>query len=323
MILSLVYDGGVLGFFAARAFLLPASPPPIAAINYGVPFLFAPLVIALPLAALSRSRAAVLVTLAVLVLAVALYGPFFTPRFTAPPPLTGGPLTAMAFNLGADNPQPAQNVAAIAKQQADVVAVEEVIPLTARALRAGLAGLYPYMLLEPGRDTGILSRYPIVASEVFRPAGFGREAVQATLDVNGTPVQVIVVHPEPPLAVQPPGWPVPIGLDTAELERQIAAIAERAATLSGPVVVLGDFNMSDQSPGYSQLRAVLRDSFREAGTGFGFTFPIAQPGGGPGPLTRIDYIFYSRALYVEQADVVCEGGSDHCYVVARLRRVAS
>ena len=323
-VLCAVYAGGVLGFFVLRTCPLPA-PPTLSALNYAAPFLFGPLVLILPLAFVSGTRPAIALALAVLALFLVLYGPFFLPRSEAVPPLEGGPLSAMSFNLGFKELQPQQNLIAIAGEAADIVAVEELTPLAAQAFHKGLAELYPYTVLTD-MDTGLLSRYPIRRSEFFQPAGTVRPALHAVLDVNGTSLEVIVVHPQPPSAVYWPGTHVPIGIDDQGLNRQIVAIAGRAAALPGPVLVMGDFNMSTDSPAYNAMAAVLRDSFREAGWGLGFTFPRNLSIDNltlVGPLIRIDYIFHSEALYTEESRVVCQGGSDHCYLTARFRFVAN
>jgi len=94
------------------------------------------------------------------------------------------------------------------------------------------------------------------------------------------------------------------------------------AAVTAPVVVQGDFTMSDQSRAYSALTTSLQDSFREAGTGLGRTFPNSLHLGRvriPGPLVRIDYVFHSPQLQATAATVNCiEGQSDHCAVVVVL-----
>ena len=322
--ISLANAAGVLGFFALR-FLLPRLPAPLALISYGGPFLFAPLLLLLPLAFLLRSRAAAISTMAVLVLFAVLYGPLFVPRLAPAPALTGEPLSVMTFNLGAYRAPPERLVSVIESENADVVAVQELVPATARALRDGLGTRYPYTILEPtAADTGLLSRHPIVASERFRPAGFGRLALHTVLDINGRLVQVIVVHPRPPGFRWRRRWPLAVGVSYDALSKEITDVARRAAALPGPVLVLGDLNISEQTPAYDRLAGVLGDTFREAGWGFGLTFPYRLQIDGtvvPRPLVRIDYVFHSSELYVREARVGCRGGSDHCYVVARLQRI--
>lgn len=324
--LCLVYAAGVFAFFALR-FLLPVWPPLLLVFSFLGPFLYLPLAWLLPLACISRAWAAIAAVLATLLLFLAVYLPFFLPRIGAAPALTGSPIKAMAFNLGPGVSQPEGLVAAISAEGADVVALEELYPAAARAFDKALAERYPYRILpaEPGAN-GLLSRYPILTHETFRPAGVGRPALHATLDPGGALLRVFILHPEPPVnAAGVPGGRVRPELFNPQLEAQMADVAARARALPGPVLVMGDLNMSDQSRPYVVLRRSLRDAFWEAGTGFGFTFPANRrvgPLAVPGPLVRIDYIWFNDALYALQARAGCQGGSDHCYVVARLAPVA-
>lgn len=323
--LCLAYAAGVFAFFSLR-FLLPVWPPLLLVFSFLGPFLYLPLAWLVPLACISRAWPAIAAVLAVLLLFLAIYLPFFLPRLGAAPAFTGSPITAMTFNLGPGVSRPEGLVAAISAEGADVVALEELYPAATRAFGEALAERYPYRILpaEPGA-TGLLSRYPILAHETFRPAGLGRPALHATLDCGGAELQVFVLHPEPPVkAAGVPGGRVRPELFNQHLEAQMADVAARAGALPGPVLVMGDLNMSDQSRPYVVLRRSLRDAFWEAGSGLGFTFPANRRVGKlaiPGPLVRIDYIWFNDALYALEAGVGCRGGSDHCYVLARLARV--
>ena len=90
----------------------------------------------------------------------------------------------------------------------------------------------------------------------------------------------------------------------------------------GPIILMGDFNLTDQTRHYSQITRTLTDVYREAGWGLGHTFPA----GGfyprvPLPLIRIDYIFHSRELAGLEARTGDSVGSDHIPVIARLSLV--
>jgi endonuclease/exonuclease/phosphatase family metal-dependent hydrolase len=105
----------------------------------------------------------------------------------------------------------------------------------------------------------------------------------------------------------------------------MADVARRVREEDGPVLLLGDLNMTDQSPAYRFLAAELQDAHRQAGWGFGFTYPYRLRLGGlpvPGPVVRIDYILFSEHYCATWTRVACGGGSDHCYLVAELHRSA-
>ncbi len=319
--LCLLYAAEVGSFFALRI-LLPQWPATLLLAGYVAPFYFTPLLALAPLAFLSRSRVAQAACLAVLLIFLLAYGPRFAPRLPAASTSTGKALTVMTFNLGPNRSQPAQLVSAIRAAGADVVAVQELFPAARNALQDGLADRYPYTILPPAPgSTGLLSRRPISQLEWFRPAGFGRTALRATLDVDGTGWTVFVVHPLPPHLSRCGTCRLRFRVDDGERERQVEDIAGRAAAVTGPVLIVGDFNMSEQSHAYDTISSRFGDAFREAGWGLGLTFPNGLQVGRlwvPMPFVRIDYIFHSAGLRATGSYVGCRGSSDHCYVVARL-----
>lgn len=80
--------------------------------------------------------------------------------------------------------------------------------------------------------------------------------------------------------------------------------------------LVGDLNLTDQSGEYDLLvEAGLVDAFREAGQGFGATFPTEQP------LMRIDYVWYSPTHFIaEEAQIGEQTGSNHLPVIVRLTK---
>ncbi len=263
-----------------------------------------------------------LTSLALVVLFTALYGGLFLPHSIAPKSPADRQLAMMTFNLGPRQSRPPELANAIAAEGADIVAVQELVPETVKALSEGLGKTYPYSILDlKVSTTGLLSRYPIQNYSRFQPAGRGRAALDATLNVNGSPLRIMAVHPLPPDIAWYKGLPLPIGVDGTKQANEIADITRRIQGMNGPVVVMGDLNMTDQSRGYAIISNVLQDAFAEAGWGLGFTFPHRVRFGPlaiPGPFLRIDYIFHSKDLRATQARVGCQGGSDHCYLVAQL-----
>lgn len=322
LLLCLVYFGGLLVLFCARV-LEPRWPPWLALLMTFTPFLFSPLVIILPLALWARSKtvmAAALVAAGVLLL---LYGSEFLTRPAPVSPATNDTLTVMTFNLGPGQAAPEQNLSAIEEEGADIVTVQELVPATVRLLRERLPQRYPYSILDlRAGTTGLLTRYPIVKSEWFQPAERERPVLHSTLDANGKPIHILAIHPLPPKITWRKTYPLPTGLDDAEQELVVSDILRRVALLQGPVLIMGDFNMTDQSQVYELVSTALIDSYREAGWGFGFTFPNNLKMRGlpvPGPLIRIDYVFHSSNLSAQLAQVSCKGGSDHCYLVVKLK----
>ena len=321
--LSWTYAAAILTFFALRA-LFPELPPPLALLNSLAPFVFLPLLLFVPLALWARSRSALIAGAIVLILFAGLYGPLFVPR-----PASGGceanpGLRVMTLNLGWHLGRGDDLLAIIEEQGPDVVGVQEITPAMAALFEQRLQATYPYMVLRPGEQTtGLLSRYPILTEDWIDSSGGGRPTLHALLDWDGVALNVFVMHPWAPGLEWAGGTLIPIGLHDAIPQRLVVEVATLTAATEGPTLLLGDLNITDHTPAYTRVANLLVDTFREAGWGFGFTFPNDLRIGGipiPGPLIRLDYIFRSEGLCTQWARVGCGGGSDHCYVVAQLAR---
>ncbi len=144
------------------------------------------------------------------------------------------------------------------------------------------------------------------------------------MNVRGNLLQIFAIHQFTPDISWYKNSLVPTGIDDREREPEILGLLARVRAETSPAIVMGDFNMSDQTRSYSRMTSQLQDSFVEAGWGFGFTFPSSLRVGKiilPGPWIRLDYIFHSAGLSAQTAQVKCEGSSDHCYVVGRLSLV--
>ncbi len=95
----------------------------------------------------------------------------------------------------------------------------------------------------------------------------------------------------------------------AEQARQLRRMLDAE---SHPFLVCGDFNSTPRSWVYAHLAGGLRDVFREAGSGWGATFPARLPA------IRIDYVLASPDWTVRRAQVDATLFSDHRPVVAEL-----
>jgi len=230
----------------------------------------------------------------------------------------------MSYNtLGLNQDAPAV-VAAIRASGADVVALQELNPVVAEAIRRELASEYPYQVLDPQPGVtgmGTLSRYPMQLTDYVLPGlWFGTPQV-LTLDLDGTLVALLNFH-------------VLAGRSAVDArERAARSVLDFVAAHPGPVIATMDLNATDLSAAYRLLSTALIDSWREAGWGLGHTFPgppfySASPDGGdqatpavplPTWLLRIDYVFHSPHFTATAAQVgPWDGVSDHQPVVAQL-----
>ncbi len=292
-------------------------------------YLFLPLPLVLLIAALSPNLLLRLGAALALLLFLALYGRLFLPRPPAPP--ANPSLTVMTYNVLAFNPRPDAVAETIAHADADVVALQELSAPIADALQARLATRYPYHVAteERGvRGMGVWSRYPL-RDTGQRLAGPWLSEPQV-LEVAHPEVSVTLINVHNrSLDISSPGWPARLHLSAPDREAAARSLVAFAQAHPGPLVVLGDFNATDQSRAYRLLRGALRDAWREAGFGIGHTFPGTN-GSGSGPphlgarqlpswLARIDYVFHSPNLQTLEVRIgPWDGGSDHRPVLARL-----
>jgi vancomycin resistance protein VanJ len=294
-----------------------------------LPFWFLPLLVLAPgVFLVSRSRAARALICVPGLLFVLLYGDRFLHLPAAASSARPEPtLTVMTYNVTRGDPGREEILSIIDKQDADVVALQEVPPKVAEAV-SGLSDRYPYQALHPTADgyagCAVLSRFPISEDEVLFLVEGMHLSQRLVLDVEGKRVHLFNVH------LQPPRLPgevrlaslllVPSYYDTTTQDRELARLLEELAGLEEPVLVVGDFNMTDQSEGYKRVTSELGDAFREVGWGFGHTYPDVEVRSVPTPfpLVRIDYIFHSREMTSLRAQVGDRGGPDHRYLVAEL-----
>jgi vancomycin resistance protein VanJ len=286
-------------------------------LGYVLPWLFAPLVVLLPGVLLRRSRPLWIFAAIPTVLFLLTYGHLYLPR---PPARAAGPtFTAVTYNVLYRNEDTDQVAAAIEAHNPDFFSLRELAPPMAQALESRFADQYPHYRTEP--DCGFWSHYPILAYEAFRlSGGEGAWAQQVVLDIDGRQVTVLSAHPRsPPLrGFHPFGLPlgIPTGFASAGRDADVRDLLGRLEYVDGPLVVIGDFNLSDQQALYAELTRHLRDAHRESGWGMGFTFTRFPRLGLP--MWRIDYVFHSPDLVALSTAVGDYGGSDHRPVSARL-----
>ena len=253
---------------------------------------------------------------------VILFGGLFLPRIGAKP-TAGRPIRVMAYNLygvkllptgeftGKRHGARQSEIDIIRASGADVVSLEELSQDAVDAINEQLGDLYPYRILKPNgiAGMGMLSKLPIGDEAVAPLSAGGFPGIRGQVEFNGRRITVLCAHPAPPLDEE---W-------AARAHREVVALAETARA-SKPVIVLGDFNMTDQHSDYRLLpRAGMRDAFREVGWGLGLTWPNRYyrrdvvP-----PLVRIDFIWHSDELEPLDCWVGKPGVSDHCPVLADL-----
>ena len=223
----------------------------------------------------------------------------------APAPAPEDPSFSLVFaNTYYENERTADTAAALLDLDPDVIALAEYTPDMESSLRAkGAFERYRFQVgaADVTRDGIVLmSKLPLMDGVHHRIGDV--PGVDATLDVEGRAVRVLVVHPLAPLHRRDlRSW----RRDLATYRQLLSAAADGPA----PMVVVGDFNAAR---GHPELRALVdRTPFRSAhewlGRGFSTSWPID---GVMPPFVRIDHAFV-HALVPVRVDDLDTPGSDH------------
>ncbi|MFC2946828.1 endonuclease/exonuclease/phosphatase family protein [Virgibacillus sediminis] len=154
---------------------------------------------------------------------------------------------------------------------------------------------------EPRRQygTAILSKYPILKSENHSLTRVGdteqRGLLEAVINVKGSHVHVFNTH---------------LALTPEESETQIQEVVDIAEQSKGPKVIMGDLNAVPESDEMVPMYAHYKDAFN--GQDDAYTYSAENP------TKRIDYIFTSEDLGVQNSSVIDTLASDHLPITTEI-----
>lgn len=287
------------------------------------PHLFLALLALVPLAVLRGAAPLRLL----LVVCCVVGGARFAPRVTAPTPTVAADaprVTVMNWNMFIANGDREAARQFLLSRPAEIVALQEVDEGWL-AGEPALARVYPHRsppFVGGAREVAVLSTYPIVEYHPFEVRDAGGSAV-AGLWVRlklggGRTLAVATAHPAPPATAEPP-CRRPLcyapSLRDAQL-RQIRAAVEPLLGRGEPLLLLGDFNVTEREPAYRELTAGLRDAHALVGRGLGLTWRPYALMGREWPVLRIDYLLSGPTVTPLHTAVDCRPrGSDHCAVL--------
>lgn len=299
------YGLSVSGFLLLRA-ILGESGGLIGLFTSFLHVLILAAIILLPFILVTLYRWIALLLIAPFILAIVTYAPRFLPR-EADAPASTPQLKLLTFNIYGGNLRVDEVLNVIQQSNADVVAIQELSTWMAEAFARQLEGLYPYQALHPQEDLsgqGVLSRYPIMNDDYWQ-INLGHQRVQ--IDYDGTLITFFNTHPIHPLRGT--------RYDGDSRTEEVADILNRASVESVPLLLVGDFNLTEFTEDYARITGLYADTFGTVGRGFGFTFPNFRNISGLNfflPLARIDYIFHSSHFQAVEAHVGTHAaGSDH------------
>jgi vancomycin resistance protein VanJ len=288
------------------------------ALSYVLPLFLLLSILHLPGAIWRRSKFLASAMALPLVVFGILYGPSYLPRLASKE--VGPSFTVMSYNLWAGNYQYESIVGAINEMDPDVVGLQEFTERIANEIQNDLALRYPYHVIDGGQ--AVFSRFPIVDREILL-IGDERAPIPVqhiVLDVNGRQIELVNAHPHSPQLMASRFLGLRLGYPSGLVNRwrdlEVREMMSAVEKIEGPLIVLGDFNLTDLQVVYGEMTQVLLDAHREAGYGLGFT---RTPVRGIGPATwRIDFVFYTPELTALSTRTGDFAGSDHRPVVAEL-----
>ncbi len=224
----------------------------------------------------------------------------------------GVELDVMSYNTWSANTDARRIANVVLDHAPDILLLQEIRPEVFGRLMESLRDLYDgrpvYCAYEPAIQQAVISRYRVDSSAGM--AGKGK-AQRVVLRLPDGPITVFNVHP-----LRSGGW--------RQRYRQIASLLEENVLReTTPVILGGDLNAPDHSQLYALVAGHLKNAHREAGFGFGFTYPSSEVrvlGLVPAPsLVRIDHVFFSDHFVALRAGTMDKsGGSDHRPVFADL-----
>jgi vancomycin resistance protein VanJ len=336
-----LYSLGLLLYLIIR-FTLGDRYWPLAMLNNFAPFYFLPLLISLVLFLIVRARRSAAFASILLAIALVWFGPRFIPKAQAAS--AGTVLNVVTFNSATRNQEIHLRQNWLRETAADIVLLQEIRPADARDNIPALRDIYPYQFGSPESgeraDNVILSRYPLaetadinLSSTTWRQDD-AADVQRAVIEVGGRKIALYNIH-----LSSPSGYRHNFGVwvyrlripdfiahttvyyDDRIRNGQIYELMAMWENEPYPLIVGGDFNTSEFTRIYQEIDAHLDDSFREAGYGMGFSWPVAEARNFPvyiPPVIRIDYLWHSPEFQTIRAEQAPYLGSDHLALTAAL-----
>ena len=225
-------------------------------------------------------------------------------------------LSVMTYNVNYGIPGDSAALSAIAKQDSDLVLLQETTPEWEASIRAQLAERFPHMAFRHCCGAGgmaVLSKHPFEDEGTLPPPEGGWfPAWHVTVHGPLGDVQILNVHLRPQLSQGGSfvsGYFTTPGVREREIERYVSELSPDV-----PTIIAGDFN--ENRTGLA-IRYLERRGFRSALQDFEGSSATWRWNTSIGPVTsELDHVVYDPHLEPLSVRVVQAGNSDHLPVVA-------
>lgn len=259
-----------------------------------------------------RWRSYAMLGLACVVLNAYFVVPWYLPPGTLPGTAAkraedfGDPITLLHANVRRTNTDPTRFIALVEHERPDLLVMQEATSTWLASLDA-IRASYPYRVEEPRDDPfgiALFSKFPLDRTAVIASDPLGFPDIVARAIVGGQRLNIISSHPMPPTS----------SANYGARNLQLDAVARLAARTPGPLVVIGDLNITMWSNHYRKFEDV--SGLTSARQGFGiaptwplFFFPAMIP---------IDHCLVSEDVYVDDLAAAKPMGSDHLPLLCRI-----
>lgn len=263
----------------------------------GLPLLFPAVALGIGVYAAIRGRRLLLVGVLswVVAAAVAVVGPW-RPQSTSPP--VGG-FRVVAANVNSKNPTIGRAVTDAVARGGDLVLLIE-----AGKGRWTPPPQYTTVIRPQYSAQVILSRFP--ARLLEKPAGWPKDFRAHRLEVDAPSGRIVVYLAHLKRPHLGPRRILGLRRQLQAQRREREALLRSARAEKVPVVVAGDFNISDRSRPYRRITSRFRDAMRAGSGGPTYVRTSWRPF-----LLRIDHIFVPRDWCSARAERFAMQGSDH------------
>jgi endonuclease/exonuclease/phosphatase (EEP) superfamily protein YafD len=226
------------------------------------------------------------------------------------------PVTVMTYNVNYQLWNTSAVEQLVRANPADIFGLVEPYKEQAADLRKRVQDIYPHYYRATGGNLSLFSRYRMIEARTDNLNSL-HQSLFATLDIQGRPVQVIVLRP-----------PAPQTIDHFNRRNQVLrSLADYAKQQSSSLIVMGDFNTTSWS--FYLHEFVQRSGLYSAALGHGL-----HPTWYYGTHTKvfasthwlfqfikipIDHIFLSKDIQVDQIIAGSSGVSDHRALIGKIR----
>jgi len=212
----------------------------------------------------------------------------------------------ISYNVLSSNTQYSQLIDQIQKEQADIILLQEVNKTWLDNL-SPLKSVYHFQINTPRYDNfgmALWSKFPITDQKVHKWGKFNIPSIEAKLQFHDTEFFLIATHPLPPVSKE-------LSIDR---NNQLLKLTSRVKLLNGPMIVMGDLNITHWSSHYQLLES--ETGLKNVRKGFGVipTWPTNML-----PLMiPIDHCLVSEHFQVIDVNSGEKFGSDHLPLIIEL-----